>query len=131
MVSELGNTFVYLTSHEERSPTVKKFPVLVLPAFLLPNLDGCLGNAQSCTCADFVHVLLVTSKEVAVELLKDFLSLIAKFLNIKGRVIFLHLFDSFGTLGVAHDKIDCLSRTLHYRIVSCVNLVFEVGLEFV
>ena len=101
VVNKLGNTFDYLPSHEECSPTVKEFTVLVLPSFFLPNLDGCLGNAQSSTCANFVHVLLVTSKEVAIELLKDFLSLIAKFLNIKGRVVFLHLFDSLCALGIA------------------------------
>lgn len=101
VVNELGNTFADLASHEERSPTVEEFTVLVLPAFFLPNLDGCLGNAQGSTRADFVHILLVTSKEVAVELLKYFLSFIAKILKMKGRVIFLHLFDCLGALRIA------------------------------
>jgi hypothetical protein len=43
----------------------------------------------------------------------------------------LHFFDSFGALRVLHDKIDCLSCTLYYGVVSCIYLVFEVGLEFV
>ena len=131
MVSELGDTLLNLTSHEKRSATVQDFTVLELPAFFLPNLDVCLCKSQSSTPADFVHVFLITSEEVAVELLKDFLSLVAKLLNLKGRVIFLHFFDSFGALGVLHDKINCLSCTLYYGVVSCIYLVFKVSLEFV